>query len=105
MFGAGVNSSGVATEILCNQVVLGRVMHDVKDQATQLMRKSSAITRNGRCKGSEAPQCLAWSQSSKKANVMERVEQGGGSGREAKEEPEEDLVRPKRPWYRFWISF
>lgn len=105
MIGAGVNSSGVATEILCDQVILGRVMHDIKDQATQLMRKSSAIPRNGKCKGSEAEQCLAWSQSSKKANMIEWIEQGGVSGREAKEEPEEDLVRPKRPWYRFWISF
>lgn len=85
MIGAGVDSSVVATEILCDQVISGRDMLDVKDQATQLMRKSSA-PRNSRSKGSEAEQCLAWSQSSKKANMVEWIEQGGGSGREAKEE-------------------
>lgn len=40
MIGAGVDSSIVATEIHCNQVILGRDMHDIKDQATLLMRKS-----------------------------------------------------------------
>lgn len=40
MIGAGIDSSIVATEILCNQVILGRDMHDIKDQATLLMRKS-----------------------------------------------------------------
>lgn len=86
MIGAGVHSSGVATEIFCDQVILGRDMHNIKDQDTQLMRKSSAIPRNGRCKGSEAKQCLTWSQSSKKANMTKWIKQGGSSGREAKEE-------------------